>query len=455
MEPPRLILNGLNGRYLREICDNAVADCEQVEAAVAYASDERLLFEWCWKNGVPLKFWGRFDDTVPISPRILKTFLDRRSANFTCKLLPRFHAKVIWWHGVGAYIGSANFSDPAWYNNIEAGCFFDEGEMVAVGMDAELRTFFSRVDSHATPLTEELYLAIEARAKELARLTASDRDQARRFNSISSIKKWDGLTRIAPRAALERRKQAFLDEWFGTLQILRDIGTIVAKDENRPLWIPSSVPLGAQADQFLHAHYYNRVIGEDRRSRFAKMFERNKADPQAALEEAVAWWHGLASPPSGEDRTLFDWAPVLRECLSQERILGLTESDFEAICERVWAIQDHGRRVRNATVGLPDGLVHHMPEKTKALAHYLWRRSSPNGSNVLGTIDHILYGGSDADLPLRLWDATQEGGWRIEHLGTSALGELVGWALPERFPPRNNRTSKSLRSLGFAVDVHG
>ena len=130
----RLILNGINGRYPREICDNALPDCELVEAAVAYVSNERLVFEWCLKNDIPLKFWGRFDDTIPVSPRILKLFLDQRSPNFTCKLLTHFHAKVIWWHGVGAYVGSANLSDPAWHGNIEAGCFFDEGELVASGV---------------------------------------------------------------------------------------------------------------------------------------------------------------------------------------------------------------------------------------------------------------------------------------------------------------------------------
>ena len=60
MKLSRLILNGINGRYPREICDNALPDCELVEAAVAYASDERLLFEWCLEHDIPLKFWGRF-----------------------------------------------------------------------------------------------------------------------------------------------------------------------------------------------------------------------------------------------------------------------------------------------------------------------------------------------------------------------------------------------------------
>jgi hypothetical protein len=39
----------------------------------------------------------------------------------------------------------------------------------------------------------------------------------------------------------------------------------------------------------------------------------------------------------------------------------------------------------------------------------------------------------------------------VNHLGISALGELVGWALPDKFPPKNNRTSKALYALGNQV----
>jgi phosphatidylserine/phosphatidylglycerophosphate/cardiolipin synthase-like enzyme len=173
----RLVLNGINGRYLREIPDNAVRDTEMVEAAVAYATSESLLFDWCWENNIPLRFWGRFDETIPVSLGILRTFLERRSPNFTCKLLKHFHAKVIWWHGVGAYIGSANLTDAAWYNNIEAGCFFEDADTVASGIDIQLQAFFRRIDENASPLSEELYRAIESRARELQRLAEQDRDR--------------------------------------------------------------------------------------------------------------------------------------------------------------------------------------------------------------------------------------------------------------------------------------
>jgi hypothetical protein len=451
----RLILNGINGRYLREIPDNAVNDTELVEAAVAYATNDAMLFDWCWDNQIPLRFWGRFDETVPIGLEILRSFLGRRSPNFVCKLLTHFHAKVIWWHGVGAYIGSANFTDAAWYRNIEAGCFFDESEMIASAMDIQLRAFFQRVDEHASPLTDELFAAIESRARELRRFDEQDREQRRRFLATTSVRQWPGLGHVAAGAASDRHKRAFLAEWFATLQILRDIAATVSLDENRPNWLPSDVPPGAQADQFLHAYYYNRVIGEGRRSLFAEKFEENRLNPARALSEAMTWWRGLPEPPSNEDRMLFEWAPLLREALSQDRILNLTGSDFDSVCHRVWSIQDHALRVSNATLNLPGGRKYDRATKTKALAEFLFSRRSQNGSTVLQVLNHVLYGGTDETLPIRLWEATADEAWRIEHLGISALGELVGWALTDKFPPRNNRTSKALYSLGFPVTFHG
>ena len=120
----RLVMGGINGHYLRNITENYAHDTEEVLAAVAYATHASLLFDWCWKHRIPLKFYGRLDDTIPVTVRILETFLSKRSANFVCRLVQHHHAKVIWWRGVGAYIGSANLTDSAWYKNIEAGCFF-------------------------------------------------------------------------------------------------------------------------------------------------------------------------------------------------------------------------------------------------------------------------------------------------------------------------------------------
>jgi hypothetical protein len=451
----RFIFNGINGRYLRDITENATQGTEFVEAAVAYATDASLLFDWCWTNDIPLRFWGRFDETVPVSVNILRNFLNRRSPTFTCKLLRHFHAKVIWWRGYGVYIGSANLTDAAWYRNIEAGCFLDEEEISASGMDVQLSAFFHEVDNYATPLTDEVFNAIEGRVKELAQIQQQDANQRARFLSITSIQQWSGLNHVNRRTAVDRRKEKFLREWFATLQTLRDIGTIISRDENRPSWIPADVPGGSQADQFLHAYYEERVIGEDRRSHFEQQFEQNRNAPEKALTQAVGWWRDTPRQPVGEAKMLLEWAPFLRDELAPERILHLSDDEFEAVCLRVWSIRDHARRVANASLNLPPGRPYDIETKTKALAKFLLSRHAQNGSSVLQVINYVLYDGNDDSLPARLWEATSDGPWRIEHFGLSAIGELVGWALPERFPPRNNRTNKALRALGYSVTVHG
>lgn len=181
------------------------------------------------------------------------------------------------------------------------------------------RAFFRLIDGHASPLTDELYQAIEARHRELNRLDEQDSENKKRFSATTGIKQWSGLVHVAAKTAMEQQKRAFMDEWFSTLQILRDIGVRISADQYRPAWIPKDRPSGAQADQFLHAHYYNRVIGSDRRSRYAEMFEMNKDNPEGALQAAMHWWKSLPAPPSKEDRMLFEWAPFLRKELASAK----------------------------------------------------------------------------------------------------------------------------------------
>jgi len=65
------------------------------------------------------------------------------------------NAKVIWWRGVGMYIGCANLSGPAWYSNVEAGCFFPEEE-ITDEMAGDVQEMFATLEANSTPLTEEL-----------------------------------------------------------------------------------------------------------------------------------------------------------------------------------------------------------------------------------------------------------------------------------------------------------
>ncbi|MDY0885427.1 phospholipase D family protein [Dongia soli] len=228
----RLIMGGINGYYLQNITGNCASETNEVLAAVAYASDSRLLFDWCWENRIPIKFYGRLDDRVAVSVAILSDFLNRRSSNYVCRLVQHHHAKVIWWRGAGVYIGSANLTDRAWYSNVEAGCFFPENE-ITDEMAGDLLQLFATLDAYSTPLTEEAVK--EMRSRELALNATSP--SSKNFWASPSFKTWPGLIHTAPKTAQDRKHKAFLEEWHSTLQDLRSIAAIVSLDENRPHWV--------------------------------------------------------------------------------------------------------------------------------------------------------------------------------------------------------------------------
>ncbi|MBY3417954.1 phospholipase [Rhizobium laguerreae] len=447
-----LLLNGINGNYLRNILLNAVEDTDRVDAAVAYATENDLLFDWCWENKLPLRFWGRFDEQVPVSILILERFLSRRSGRYTCKLVRQFHPKVIWWRGFGAYIGSANLTQSAWWNNVEAGVFLTEDELVASGHDLQLEQFFAEIETHAAPLTQELFDLISARNKELTRRKIAQKAADEAFTATTLVPHFRGLARSSAKSAGEQRKQAFLNEWNRTLQIIRDISVKISVDGNRPSWVSSTAPLGAHADQFLHAHYYQHTF-DGRRADFETHFGRNRLDPDTAVETAIRWWQKRPDS-SDENRMLNKTAPALQRAFAEDRLKRLTENEFIQVLGKIHATREFARRAPNRLIGLKGDRPYDIPEKVDALARHIYRAPNRGGVSALETLSYILYDGRIEDVPVRLWNAIVDPKRKIELIGVSALGEIVGWALPDRYPPRNGRTSKALRSLGYDVTVH-
>jgi hypothetical protein len=442
-------MGGINGHYLRNITLNAAENTEEVLAAVAYATDNSLLFEWCSKHNIPLRFYGRLDENVAVSIPVLDFFLKAKSPTLNCRLVQHHHAKVIWWRGVGLYIGSANLTGSAWYTNVEAGCFFDDAE-VSDDMAADVLELFRVLHEKSTPLTDELAEQMRKRAAILGK----SRPDAAAFWQSPSFNKWPGLVQTTKKKAADRKRDEFLTEWHATLQELRQIGELVSDPDNRPIWVSTSTPTGAQADQFLHAHYYQRVVDGTKAS-YANSYEQNKSRRAEALNETLRWWKALPKAPNHEDEMLNVTAPHLQEALSEDGLQEMDEQRFRDVCMGVHAIKDYARRVPNRAVGLPDnGTRYSIPQKVEALSRRIWNDRAPNGSSVVDLLQFVLYSGKDDLLPDRLWQAVSTPSRKIDGLGISALGELVGWALPDRFPPRNGRTSKALRSLGYDVAVH-
>lgn len=213
------------------------------------------------------------------------------------------------------------------------------------------------------------------------------------------------------------------------------------------------MPDGVHLDQFLHAFYYLRVR-EGNRQPFDEYFERNKTNPEATLMEQMCWWQKGDYPYDDESTVMHEWAPLSRTLLARNRIGSLQEKDFVQLCKQVHAIRDHAVKRESRLLGLAEG-SHLVEVKVEAFGRWLYQQRSVQQKTVLETIEHVLYGGDYASLPDRLWNVTRPNSqWRIDHLGINSLGEIVGWALPDKFSPRNSRTSKALRALGNAVGIH-
>jgi len=447
----RLIAGPLNRQLLQNLLLEVMETCTRVRAAVAYANRDNLqLFDACAKHLKPLEFFGRYDYTVAVDPAVLKWFLDKASPNLNCKLVPDIlHAKVIWWVDAGAYIGSANLSNRAWISNIEAGTFLSHDELVETGMERELLHFFEAVDDRAKPLIKEIYQEQLRLADRRSEVNTRNYGLEQQFDKERLLPKDQGLVFVNTKRSSEKRFEKFEQEWNDTLEVMRSIATRVSAPGVRPRWIDASVAPGVQADQFLHAYYYKQVKDGNRHP-YEEFFTKNSKNPELALREALKWWHDAAFDHSFEERTIYEWSPRLHELLARDRILKLSEEEFIDAVSRVHAVRNHAIKQENEHLGLPDS-PQTGDDKVRKFGEWLWRQTSRDGKSALDLLNYVVWG--DGSIAGRLWNAVRSDQWAIPHIGLSSLGEIVGWARPNDYPPRNMRTSKGLRALGYDVNV--
>lgn len=449
------VAGGLNGKYLLEIHTAALRVTDSVHAAVAYASSTPRLFEDCWENGIKLTFWGRYDSGIPVTTNIIKKFLERKSPNYVCRLVPDiFHPKVIWWKGYGAYIGSANLTENAWFTNIEAGVFLAEDELESSGIISELENFFAEIQIRSHPLTDEVLKEMNKLSIDSQSLQKALKDAREKWERGRKLPRLDPLATISKKTANDRRRESFTKEWNETLQTLRNIAAIVSQEHYRPKWVLENVPGGVQADQFLHAYYYANVR-EGQKSTHWQLHVQNKSNPGEALRRAMEWWSDLDKPPHDEGKTIYENAPVLANGLKRGSVLGMSKDDFVQYFAMVHAFKDHSLRVRYTAYGASAPLPKmNASARVELLANWLYEQRSYGGCSPLETLEYVLYGGNEDELPSRIWEACSSDKWRVPHLGVSTLGEITGWVMPDIFPPRNGRTSKALTALGYNVKIH-
>lgn len=446
-----LIANGLNGIYLRNFLPAFDEEIDCVLASIAYGSASDPLLKAIVNNGWRLDIWMRYDQTIPVTVNLLKWLLSNNRNSVFCKLVPDvLHSKVIWWKGYGAYIGSANLSDRAWNSNIEAGLFLTHEELISGQVEHQLEKYFQRLRDlpEARQLTDELVAHIESMDSKL-RARRNELDQDAR--QLRKLEMFEGLNFEVKEDANSKARKAFLAEWSQTLTIMRDIAASVV--EFRPQWVDPNTPKSWQADQFLHAFYYNRVK-DGATYPYEKLHEVNQSDPWSAVKEALNWWATLKSPPSNEDVTFNKWAPCIRDHMRQDAIEKTTVKEFAEIVEATHATKDHLIKIPLSTFGIENQTSMPREDRIECYSQWIFQKKNKKGQNVIELIKYVLYDGPLAEIPERIYTAARDEDYSIPHYGLNSLAELVGWALPDVVPPRNGRTSKALRALGFDVRVY-
>lgn len=443
---------------LRAAHKAAMEVTKHVQAAVAYVSTiQNPVIADCDRLGIRWQVWSRHDESLPTSLPVLEWACRRMKANgnLTWRLVSSYyHPKVIWWHGYGVYIGSANLTDAAWNSNCEAGVVILEADLDEEELRQPLEDFFADVDSQSVALTDEVYLQAERLRDAHNEMEAIRRKIAAEFAETDAGKMLakKSLADVTKKPAGDARKTRFLKEWSDTLNHLLLIQNRLTQAGNRPSWVPDDVSPGIHTDQFLHAYYYTQVR-EGHTYPVEKFHAAHHLNPDAALNKAIAWWRSTTRAPSSEDLVFRDWAPVHRELLKPERLANMTEAEFVRVARRVHATNNFAKRQRREDVLEEDEVADATTDaKCDLFCQQLYYRQNLLTWQPPRLLNYLLFGGRVGEVPARLYDCIRAP-YKIAGLDLSSLGELVGWGLPNNYPPRNDRTNKALRALGFPVQV--
>jgi hypothetical protein len=464
----KVILGKLNKEWLRDLATEAVRFCSHVDAAVAYVTSRtHPLLAVCKEHQLRLTLYGLLDENGAVSPVVIKELLAWGPSRAEVRLVNgNFHAKVIWWRQFGAYVGSANLTEKAWGNNVEAGIFYTEHELLEYGIGDELEGMFEYLAEHSISATNEVVVKLQELAEERRSLDSHQKHLKAEFDKrFGHLAEHRGLTSVPPRGQRPNRAaQRFVAEWMQTLQLMRGLREEFVALGLRPTWVDDDAHPAVHFDQFLHAYYYDYVRGglgpnpdEDDESpgldKVEASFRANRNNPAAALRQAVRWWASLPKDCYGEEEFIRKTASEVRERLNRDAVKRMDLEGFQRAFVHVNAFRMHARQMKNSQYALPPDHKESIDARVTRLCKWLWEQRSKGGKTARDVLEFVLWGPTPTDMEQRLWLATHSDEYRIQHFGQSSLGEAVGWARPDDYPPRNNRTNKALRALGHDIKL--
>jgi hypothetical protein len=451
--------NHANKQFLSDLVTRIQREraCESVDAAVAYVEWCDPVFDLCSTLGIPFHLRCLCNHEAQPSVPVVQRFLNGPGNWFLLLTQDYYHPKVVWFRGAGAYIGSANFSQRAWWNNTEAGVFLTEKELIAQGLDLELQALLDHVDGRSRSVVPADLDAIKA-LRECRRLREKDLEQASRKRFAEAFERIPGehaestVFSRTDKKQKDPRRDAFIQEWTQTQTLLGKLHHLLAEGREPRPWVPVDTPLSVEVDQILTWYYEDQIAHREAGvvEMVARLHQQNVGRGDGPFLSVVRDWQAASEMMPFICTTLSDWAPELRMRLTPERLKDLREGDLPEILRRSHAIQDHAYRVRNSVLGLPEGTQLDGSERLDLFAKWLWKQRTPTGKSIRDVLLYVLWHDTEP-LGQRLWNAAMSpsSGWAIPRFKVSSLGELLGWARPDTFPPRNNRISRALYALGY------
>ncbi|WP_373980894.1 phospholipase D-like domain-containing protein [Achromobacter sp. JD417] len=143
--------------------------CSEILAAIPYAMEgvsSQEIYETATLSDINITTFCRLDWSIPFDTRLIQKY-SSQSVRFLF-IAEYLHAKVIWWKGWGAYVGSCNLTDRACFENYEAGYFIEQDAIERSCFDKDLTIFFDGLRDVAIEPTDEIFDLLRKQTDRLA-----------------------------------------------------------------------------------------------------------------------------------------------------------------------------------------------------------------------------------------------------------------------------------------------
>ena len=429
----KLFLDYKTTRHFTVLIKNIPNNVKKISASIAFTQDDTLM-KICNNKKIHLDWWGLFNSDISTKLEIVKDAIKSPYIKFF-PFAELFHSKLIWLHGYGLYIGSHNLTKNAMYNNVETGVFIPENELSEENT-IEIEKYFDFLRVNSIPATiedaelMEKYIAESKIENDRRRFIKQNLENlfeerfAHLFILKPGVQDWENN-----KISNDKKKLFFLQEWRETQKYLRIIHEKI-RDIKEPSWVDPNADISIITDQILHAYYYSYLLkGKDEGIKSSELvnneYEKNKDNPDGAIQKAIEWWKTLSSPPSKENIHINEWSKSNKVILSNLRNRDLTKEELLTVFNQNHAARNHARQMRNSDFDLPTDFKTTIEDRVNYYVDWILKQRTSGGLTIQETMKYLLFE-DVVNLEERVYNTVYNQKYHIDHFGRSIVGELVG-----------------------------